>query len=153
MGDWLGTGNVAYFQREYCSFNKAREFACNLDLKNKDEWGKFCKGNLPEKGTLPKDIPATPQSTYADKGWAGFGDWLGTGTVASHLREYRSFNKARDFARSLGLKTESEWREFCRGNLQDKGSRPKDIPARPDNTYADKGWTGMADWLGTKPQR
>ena len=28
---------------------------------------------------LAKDIPTNPQRTYADKGWKGMGDWLGTG--------------------------------------------------------------------------
>jgi predicted helicase len=29
-------------------------------------------------GRLPEDIPAAPWQTYADKGWSGMGDWLGT---------------------------------------------------------------------------
>ena len=41
------------------------------------------------------------------------GDWLGTGTIASYLREYRSFKEARAFVRSLGLKSETEWRAYC----------------------------------------
>ena len=40
------------------------------------------------------------------------GDWLGTGTVATHLRKYRSFKEARAFVRGLGLKSQAEWRDI-----------------------------------------
>ncbi len=120
-----------------------------LSLKSGSEWTQFCKGKLPEKGTLPNDIPACPYQTYADKGWGGMGDWLGTGTIAPSLRQYRSFKKAREFARSLGLKSRDEWAQFCKGNLPEKGSLPPDIPASPHKTYADKGWAGVGHWLGT----
>jgi len=149
MGDWIGTGNVANFLRQFRGFQDARDFARSLELKSGAEWTEFCKGNLPEKGTLPPDIPAAPQGTYAEKGWSNMGDWLGTGNVAPGLRRYRSFMKARAFARSLALRNTTEWREFCRGKLPEKGTRPVDIPVNPDQAYADKGWTGYGDWLGT----
>ena len=149
VGDWLGTGTVAPSLRQYRAFNAARVFARALGLKSRAEWGEFCKGNLPKKGTLPPDISASPNKTYASKGWAGMGDWLGTGTVATHLRHYRSFDAARAFARGLGLKGVSEWNRFCKGRLPEKGVLPPDIPATPDRSYANKGWQGMGDWLGT----
>ncbi len=71
------------------------------------------------------------------------GDWLGTGTIATHLREYRPFKEARRFVRSLKLKSSSDWRRFCKS-----GKRPKDIPAIPAKTYS-REWNGMGDWLGT----
>ena len=52
----------------------------------------------------------------------------------------------------LGLKSEAEWREYCKS-----GKKPADIPADPRRVYAEDGWTGMGDWLGTgrvaAPQR
>ena len=72
------------------------------------------------------------------------GDWLGTGTVAHRLRQYRSFKEARAFVRSLGLKSGTEWRDYCKS-----GKKPDDIPANPNKTYAEDGWVGMGDWLGT----
>jgi superfamily II DNA or RNA helicase len=149
MGDWLGTGMVAAQLRQYRSFTKARAFARSLRLKNFEEWKRFCNGHMPEKGTRPPDIPAYPRQVYADKGWVSMGDWLGTGVIANFLRRYRPFKKARAFARGLGLKGESQWRQFCKGNLPQKGKLPPDIPANPSSTYADKGWAGMGDWLGT----
>ena len=149
MGDWLGTGNVAVFLREYRPFEKARDFACGLALKSGDEWTKFCKGDLPQKGVLPKDIPAKPSRTYEKKGWAGMGDWLGTGTIAPYRRKFRPFKEARRFVHSLELKGESEWREFSKGDLPQKGVLPKDIPSGAASVYKDKGWKGWGDFLGT----
>jgi tetratricopeptide (TPR) repeat protein len=45
--------------------------------------------------------------------------------------------------RSLGLKSRTEWKAYCKS-----GDKPEDIPANPDSTYADAGWTGFGDWLG-----
>jgi superfamily II DNA or RNA helicase len=147
-GDWLGNGAVAARLMQYRPFQQARAFARELNLTSVSEWRAYCKGKMPHLGRLPADIPSTPHNTYAAKGWAVFGDWLGTGTIASHLMDYRSFPEARAFARNLKLKSGSEWRAFCRGEMPHLGRLPADIPAKPDNTYADKGWAGMSDWLG-----
>ena len=71
------------------------------------------------------------------------GDWLGTGTIASYLREYRSFKEARAFARSLSLKSGAEWRDYCRS-----GKKPTDIPDHPRPNICRRGWAGLGDWLG-----
>jgi hypothetical protein len=113
----------------------------------------FCRGALPNKGIPPKDIPANPNQTYANKGWISMGDWLGTGAVAPRLRKYRSFSRARAFARSLCLKSTQEWIAFTQGRLGRKDTLPRDVPACPYQTYADKGWHGFADWLGTDRKR
>jgi len=149
MGDWLGTGTIAAQLRTYRSFQSARVFARNLKLKRATEWMAFCKGEMPQLGRLPDDIPANPNQTYADKGWTDWGDWLGTGNVANYLREYRSFHQARAFARKLKLKTVTEWKAFCKGEMPQLGRLPKDIPVSPNGTYAEKGWSGWGDWLGT----
>ncbi|MDC0324369.1 hypothetical protein OAM21_04160, partial [Verrucomicrobia bacterium] len=138
-GDWLGTYRIAAKLKKYRPFKEAREFARSLNLKNREEWEVFCKS-----GKLPPDIPANPNQTYKDKGWRGLGDWLGTGTIANFNKKYRTFNAARKFARSLNLKSGSEWSAFCKSE-----KLPPDIPAKPNQTYKDKGWIGMGDWLGT----
>jgi len=138
-GDWLGTGRVANQQREFQSFKRARAFVRSLGLKSFDKWRDYCKS-----GKRPPDIPAWPPDTYAESGWAGWGDWLGTGRVSNRQREFRSFSEARAFVRGLGLKSETEWRIFRKSR-----SKPADIPSNPNRMYADSGWAGMGDWLGT----
>ncbi len=148
-GDWLGTGSVATKDRNFLSFSKARAFVHKLKLKNEGEWRRYKKGDLPNKPPKPDGIPANPNQTYKEKGWAGVGDWLGTGTVARKNRVYRSFTVARAFVRKFKLKSEKDWRRYTKGKLTDKPPKPDDIPAYPNQIYKDKGWAGMGDWLGT----
>jgi superfamily II DNA or RNA helicase len=139
MGDWLGTGRIADRLREYLAFDKARAFVRRLGLKSTDQWLEYCRS-----GDKPTDIPVLPHKTYSEAGWAGMGDWLGTGTVATRLRQYRPFKTAREFVRSLGLKSEAEWRVYKKS-----GKKPNDIPAKPDHQYANAGWAGWGNWLRT----
>src|SRR5262249_9494532 len=118
---------------------EARAFVHRLGLNSFAEWREYCIS-----GKKPKGISAQPDRTYVHKGWSGWGDWLGTRTIATRLRKYRSFTKARAFVRSLGLKSQTEWREYIKTN-----TRPIDIPRAPDHVYAGAGWVGWGDWLGT----
>ena len=66
--------------------------------------------------------------------------WTGMGRLARDRRrlapgQYRSFKKARAFARGLGLKFATEWLDYCQS-----GKRPGDIPSNPDKAYTDAGW-------------
>jgi hypothetical protein len=135
--DWLGAGR--HREVGWQGFKKARAFVRSLGLKSHVEWLEYCNS-----GTKPDDIPSAPFSVYAKSGWVNLGDWLGTGTIASRLPKYRSFEKARAFARSLGLKSQAEWIAHCRS-----GQLPSDIPTRPYRIYAGVGWAGIPDWLGT----
>jgi superfamily II DNA or RNA helicase len=150
MGDWLGTGNIAPSLRQYRSFREARTFTRKLKFRNQHEWFLFCKGQMRKKGRLPMDIPSTPYRAYKKKGWTNWGDWLGTGTVAARLRQFRPFKQARLFVRKLGLKSSAQWKAYCGGKMRKKGKLPKDIPSNPNLPYHNKGWTGMKDWLGTE---
>ena len=138
MGHWLGTGTIAPRLRQYQSFKKARAFVRKLGLKSDAEWRAYCKS-----GKKPDDIPGHPRNVHAEDGWSNLGDWLGTGAIATRFREYRSFKKARAFARGLGLKSRSEWEDYCKS-----GNKPNDIPTYPHETYINDGWSGVSDWLG-----
>ena len=59
-------------------------------------------------------------------------------------KNFRSFEEAREFARSLGLKGQKEWLNYSKS-----GKRPDDIPTNPNVVYKNKGWKGMGDFLGT----
>jgi superfamily II DNA or RNA helicase len=136
-GDWLGTGTIAPSQREYWPFEKAREYARKLGLKTRKEWLEYCRS-----GKKPPLIPRNPAGPYKEQ-WKGWGDWLGTGTTASYLREYWPFEKAREYARKLGLKTRKEWLEYCRS-----GKKHQSVPVYPDSAY-EKEWQSWGEWLGT----
>ena len=111
----------------------------SLGLKSQRNWRDYCRS-----GKKPDDLPAAPHQTYKDDGWAGMGDWLGTGIVANRLRRYRPFEKARSFARDLGLKSQSDWFAYCKS-----GKKPHDIPTAASVVYSEGGWVSWGDWLGT----
>jgi hypothetical protein len=58
-GDWLGTGNVAFKNKEYRSFEDAKKFVQSLKLKNAKEWKQYCNS-----GNKPDNIPAHPWLVY-----------------------------------------------------------------------------------------
>lgn len=158
--DWLGLGPPVASnaspkrRRQYRPFLEAREFVQSLGLGGQQDWARYCRGDLPEKGTRPDDVPAHPREIYKDMGWIGYGDWVGTGTQAPS-GVWRPFEEAREFARALGLKSYAEWRQYVAGKLPDLPPRPRDIPAAPFQlpAYIAAGWAGYPDWLGFKRKR
>lgn len=70
---------------QYRPFEQAREFVRGLNLQNSAEWRTYASG-----GNKPVNIPYKPERTYRQK-WQGMGDWLGTGTLATRNRVYRSY--------------------------------------------------------------
>jgi len=152
LGDWLGTGTIAPFRRKYRKFGEAREFARSLGLKSSSEWFDYCAGKIVGLAKLPDDIPAAVSRVYGKLGFNGFGDWLGTSKVANQSRAFMPFEEARLFACKLGLKTQREWGEYCKGKMPQLVRLPVSIPRDPASTYAGKGWVSFGDWLGTGRQ-
>ena len=133
---WISWADFLGFA--YKPFEEAREFARSLGLKNGNDWKVFCKSGL-----KPPNIPISPREVYKHKGWIGIGDWLGTGSVSTQFRKYRTFESAREFVISLGLKSQSEWNLYCKS-----GQKPDDIPISLSHVYKDEGWISWADFLG-----
>ena len=112
---------------------------------------------LAVSGRLPADIPASPWRVYRDEGWTTIGNWLGKGERHSKNKQWRnfveagdyisgeflSFDEAREFVRTRGFHTKTEYEAWAQG-----AERPANIPALPSRTYAKTGWLGWADWLG-----
>jgi hypothetical protein len=117
----------------FLPFEEAHAFAKSLGLKSHTEWPRVC----------PANIPCHPNTVYKLQ-WKGWGDWLGTGNV--RRKSLLSFEDARAFARTSGLKSRKEWFEWA------KATRPKDVPHKPHEYYKDL-WKGWNDWLGTTTNR
>ena len=92
-----------------------------LGLNGHSAWLTWAKS-----GERPPDIPTDPLTTYQGKGWIGWGDWLGTGTVGPHDYEWRPFEEARTYARGLGLMGQVAYQRWAKSE-----SRPDDIPTNP----------------------
>ena len=135
-GDWFGTGRG---KKDYFDFKSAKELAQKLGVKSKTEWF-----TTYSSGKIASELPKYPDQTYEKNGWTNWGDFLGTGRIADHLKEYLPFEIARSFVQKLKLQNAKEWKSFCSSN-----DFPSNIPKTPQSTYKKSGWNGMYDWLGT----
>lgn len=54
-----------------------------------------------------------------------------------------SYEDCKNFVKQLGIKTKSEWKDYCK-----LGKRPKNIPSNPNQKY-EKEWEGWGNFLGT----
>ncbi len=124
---------------KFQSFKNARNYVHKLQLKNERDWLDYCKSNK-----KPHDIPSVPRQYYV-KEWKGFGDWLGTYTIAPQKKKFKTFRNARRFARGLKLNSHLAWVQYYKTH-----TLPLDIPTTPNRTYANLGWLGWKDWLGSK---
>ncbi len=73
-------------------------------------------------------------------------------SVISKIKKlkWRTFEEAREFIRSLNLKSYAEWNLYCKNELDNKEIKPFDIPSTPQYIYKLSGWHGIKDWLGYK---
>jgi hypothetical protein len=127
-------------------FKEARHAARELGFEYEEEWEVYVEGKFPGRKPLPDNIPPNPQSAYRFDGWKGWKDWL----VAPEKQiEYTNFYKARDFARSLKIREQGEWREFLQNNPALLNEFEMILPVRPHLEYKDKGWKSWEDWLGS----
>ncbi len=138
-GDFLGTGYVALHRRKYLPFSEARTVVRTFNIKSSVEWREWAKS-----GKISDNIPANPDKVYKGQGWTSWGDFLGTGYVALQQRKYLAYEKARDFVKTLGLKSSSNWYSWA-----SSGNRPANIPYDPYKTYKNCGWVSWGDFLGT----
>ncbi len=135
-GDWLGTNRISNKNKLFRNFIEARDYVRSLQFNGSKEYVIWSK-------TLerPEDIPAVPSKTYKTE-WIGWGDWLGTYTISTNERTFRSFPEARAFVRGLKFKGKNDYAIWSK-----TPERPNDIPTTPAQVYKTE-WIGWGDWLG-----
>ena len=138
-GHWLGTGNQGNPTVPFLPFEEALAVARSLNLASSNEWKVWSR-----EGLRPPDVPASPGEIYKDRGWQGWGHWLGTGNQGNPTVPFLPFEDALAVARSLGLASSTEWRAWCK-----EGMCPPNVPRGPNEVYKDAGWQGWGHWLGT----
>jgi len=116
---------------KYWSFDRARAYIRTMNFESKTAWRKYTESN-----SFPSYIPSNPQDIYQNNGWVSLKNWIGA-------EEYLLFKEARDFIRTLNLKSYKEWRTYSFSN-----ERNFRIPGNPEEVYASKGWISFDDWLG-----
>ena len=122
-------------------FDEARLYVRSLGLSTTRAYWEWAK-----TGARPPDIPARPEVAYARQGWAGYGDWLGTGTTAGRARSFVTYEEARRVVREAGIRSSAEYHIWSR-----RGGKPSSLPANPWRTYGASGWRGWREFLGTSP--
>jgi hypothetical protein len=138
--DFLGLDLGKSRNRKFKSFNEVKSFFKKNKIFSQSDWKQFCKD-----GKRPLDIPYSVVSYYKETNkfinWGSF-----TGNEAPQNKIFREFSKAREYARSLKLKSGNDWRRFSESD-----KRPNDIPASPANIKQyQPHWKGMKNWLGIK---
>ncbi len=121
-------------KKEFRSFEDAKRFVHQLGLKTQKEWNEYCRS-----GNKPDNIPSSPDRSYKNKGWKGFGDWSGTTVKRPTYNEYK------EWLQSIGVKSEKEFRKIPKSKF------PKDYPKGPEGYYKRRGtWQGWSDLFGKK---
>ncbi len=126
---------------EYWPFEKAREFARNLNLKDAKAWVEYSKS-----GKKPLELPGNPNDYYKGE-FKGYGDFLGTGNLGSigKSRQYWPYEDAREYVRELKLKDYNDWVKYAKSS-----DRPLEIPSAPHQVYPE--FKGYKDWVGEQPK-
>ena len=122
-------------------FADALTLAHTLRLVSSRGWGLWWKNKM-----HPASLPSRPDRAYKDRGWEGWGHWLGTGNTAGgkQATHFLPFAEALVVARSLRLPRMREWQAWSK-----EGLRPANVPSMPNRVYKDHGWQGWGHWLGS----
>ena len=140
LGRFLGTGRIAPKNRKFVSYEEASRWyqaegvTTFAELKDRAKQG------------LPDGIPSNPQKSYWEEFKdGGFGRFLGTGRLATHRRDFASYEEASRWYQSEGVTTHVEMVARAKQGL------PFNIPSSPWEVYA-KEWErdGITGFLGLK---
>ena len=124
--------------RNYRSFEEVKKWVQKNKINTTSKWKLFT--NKPD---FPKDIPKSPSGVYINE-WKDWGDFFGTGYVATFNREYLTYDETREFLRKNfpEIKTESQWYKFTKSK-----NFPSNIRVAIRN---DPNWKGMNHFLDFK---
>lgn len=118
-------------------------------------WESYVRNKIKNVPQLPKNIPKSPQPAYERRGgWKGWGDWFGTGIVASYNRTFWTYEDAKKWVKEnlvpIGINNSNKWNyEYIKGLIKDAPVLPKQIPNYPPSVYKNKGWKGWGEFFGT----
>lgn len=134
------SGASSAIRERWLPFVEAQAWVRAQGIKSQAQWLK----QLKQAGWLPSDIPSYPLEVYKDH-CATWGEFLGTGRKATFQREYQPFAEAREWARSMRLKSRTQWV----AQAKEEGWLPSDIPSNVHHVYRIE-WTSWSDFLGTE---
>lgn len=141
----------------YVAFKTARTFARSLRLKSTRSWEQWAKANREELSK--RQIPARPDTVYANAGWADWLDWLGANPAV--LKPVMPYEKWRAWLRTKNFRRRQDYDDWCSAqksgswDRQDRGMSERErlgIPSDPRRAYREfKGWS--VELKGTPPAK
>ena len=138
-GDFLGTGNVASYNKVFIDFYKARKIIKKLNFKSQKDWKNFCNSK-----NYKSEIPKNPPGVYKNRGWINWADFLGSNNIATQKKKFLSYSKAKIALNKEKIENANPgWRNYLKSK-----KRNLLIPSQPDQYYLNKGWKGWSDFLG-----
>lgn len=140
FGDFLGTNRIADRNRKMLNYNDAKLVLKSLNIDSADKWRALSKS-----GKKPPNIPLNAQRTYKTKGWVSWGDFLGTGIIATPQKVFVSYDEAKKIVSVFEMSSIKQWQSFAKSD-----KKPKNIPHNPQMIYKGKGWKGFKDFLGKR---
>lgn len=79
--DWLGK-NIKFHD-----FQTTRKFVHSLKLSSRNDWNRYCSGQLLLKARKTENIYTYPEIAYKSEGWKDWPDWLGAGPGRPYFPE------------------------------------------------------------------
>lgn len=125
---FLGGNYKSLAEGDFLPYEEARTLVVEQGIKTSEEFKRWEK---------PNGMPSSPTVHYREKGWKGWGEFLGTGNVHSSRRKFLSFKEARAFVQKMGIKTSAEYHRIRQSNL----------PRHPEIIYRGK-WKGYVHFCG-----
>ena len=90
--------NFIFKGKSYLEYSKARSKVRSLNLKNANEWKKYCYLHT----NMPFGVPESPEIVYRNKGWKNFNDWLG---ISSNKISKKKVRKTKSRKKKIKIKS------------------------------------------------
>ena len=130
LRDFLGTSNLAFYQKKVTPFNKAWRWARNNNkkelIKDRYAWLKYVEASKRDKKfkhirsgkfkglfVKPHNIPDDPEKTYRDV-WLDWDHFLIWVKPKLEPIAYMPYKQAKKFVHKLGLKNQVEWKIYAK---------------------------------------
>jgi superfamily II DNA or RNA helicase len=134
---WRGVSFFLGIKKDWMSFDAAEAFIRTQGLRSQLEFMAWAQSDK-----KPIDFPTNPQTAYKNSGWKSYADFLQTGRPTRG--QWKTFEQAMSFARSLGLTSRRDYHKWVRESAE----RPLDLPNDPNVVYKKSGWISWQHFLG-----
>lgn len=134
--EFLGVQLSRDGRKLFWSYERARDWARSAGVKSGRQWR-----GMATNGALPVGVAAQPYKVYMER-FLNWGEFLGTGHVASKDKVFVTYQQAMDWAKENGLTSQLKWKAFH------KTTKPQNIPLNPQRVYKNQFKT-WGEFLGT----